>query len=77
MITPGPLLDGVTKTDVSKAGRTDALRGISHVVGFTVVMGPTGSSKSTLPQCAAGPDRPTSGTVMLSGTHMARPTRWS
>ncbi|MFE3033538.1 ABC transporter ATP-binding protein [Streptomyces canus] len=37
---------------------------------FTAVMGPSGSGKSTLLQCAAGLDRPTSGSVALSGTEL-------
>ncbi|MFE6409945.1 ABC transporter ATP-binding protein [Streptomyces sp. NPDC057837] len=35
--------------------------------GFTAVMGPSGSGKSTFLHCAAGLDRPTSGTVHLGG----------
>ncbi|TXS30779.1 ABC transporter ATP-binding protein [Streptomyces sp. ms191] len=38
---------------------------------FTAVMGPSGSGKSTLLQCAAGLDRPTSGTVEVAGTSLA------
>ncbi|MFE2991202.1 ABC transporter ATP-binding protein [Streptomyces sp. NPDC059262] len=38
---------------------------------FTAVMGPSGSGKSTLLQCAAGLDRPTSGTVAVAGTDLA------
>ncbi|QVQ54474.1 ABC transporter ATP-binding protein [Spiractinospora alimapuensis] len=34
---------------------------------FTAVMGPSGSGKSTLLHCAAGLDRPTSGSVYLDG----------
>ncbi|GHE82557.1 ABC transporter ATP-binding protein [Streptomyces longispororuber] len=34
---------------------------------FLAVMGPSGSGKSTLLQCAAGLDRPTSGTVRVEG----------
>ncbi|MFD9411379.1 ABC transporter ATP-binding protein [Streptomyces sp. NPDC059989] len=37
---------------------------------FTAVMGPSGSGKSTLLQCAAGLDRPTSGTVAVGGTDL-------
>jgi putative ABC transport system ATP-binding protein len=75
MTTPALMLDGVTKTYVSKAGRTHALRGVSHLFGagtFTAVMGPSGSGKSTLLQCAAGLDRPTSGTVVLGATDLGR-----
>jgi putative ABC transport system ATP-binding protein len=43
-----------------------------HPVTFTAVMGPSGSGKSTLLHCAAGLDRPTSGTVWLAGTDLAR-----
>ncbi|MFC8127694.1 ABC transporter ATP-binding protein [Streptomyces sp. NPDC057302] len=37
---------------------------------FTAIMGPSGSGKSTLLQCAAGLDRPTSGTVEVGGTEL-------
>ncbi|MFK4544853.1 putative ABC transport system ATP-binding protein [Streptomyces tendae] len=37
---------------------------------FTTVMGPSGSGKSTLLQCAAGLDRPTSGSVVVGGTEL-------
>ncbi|WP_268761369.1 ATP-binding cassette domain-containing protein, partial [Frankia sp. AvcI1] len=51
------------------------MRGVS--VGFrrgafTAVMGPSGSGKSTLLHCAAGLDRPTSGSVWLAGRDLAR-----
>ncbi|MBC7273468.1 MAG: ABC transporter ATP-binding protein [Streptomyces sp.] len=37
---------------------------------FTAVMGPSGSGKSTLLHCAAGLDRPTSGSVRIGGTEL-------
>ncbi|MEU9319425.1 ABC transporter ATP-binding protein [Streptomyces sp. NPDC048295] len=51
-------------------GGVDALDGIDLTVRagtFTAVMGPSGSGKSTLLHCAAGLDRPTSGTVEVGG----------
>ena len=48
-----------------------ALRGVSLTVpggSFLSIMGPSGSGKSTLLHCIAGLDRPTSGTVSVSGT---------
>ncbi|MGW1193313.1 ABC transporter ATP-binding protein [Streptomyces sp. NPDC002559] len=53
--------------------RVDALDGVDLAVRagtFTAVMGPSGSGKSTLLHCAAGLDRPTSGTVEVGGTEL-------
>ncbi|MFG2558880.1 ABC transporter ATP-binding protein [Streptomyces sp. NPDC048496] len=50
-----------------------ALDAVSCVVpagSFTAVVGPSGSGKSTFLQCAAGLDRPTSGTVRIGGTDL-------
>ncbi|MFD3834803.1 ABC transporter ATP-binding protein [Streptomyces sp. NPDC058642] len=54
-------------------GAVTALDGVSLGFGqgtFTAVMGPSGSGKSTLLQCAAGLDRPTSGSVRVGGTEL-------
>ena len=51
----------------------DALRGVSLEVGqgkLTAVMGPSGSGKSTLMHILAGLDKPTTGTVPVSGTEI-------
>jgi putative ABC transport system ATP-binding protein len=68
-------LDQVTKSYGRGSGAVHALRGISVGIPrgtFTAVMGPSGSGKSTFLQCAAGLDRPTSGTVVLGDTDIGR-----
>jgi putative ABC transport system ATP-binding protein len=66
-------LDGVRKV-YGRGGRgVVALDGVSvdfPVGTFTAVMGPSGSGKSTLLHCAAGLDRPTSGSVVLDGQEL-------
>ncbi|ADD42320.1 ABC transporter ATP-binding protein [Stackebrandtia nassauensis] len=55
-------------------GTVKALRGVDLDLpggGFTAVMGPSGSGKSTLLHCAAGLDRPSSGSVWLGATDLA------
>jgi len=53
----------------------EALRGVSLDIapgGLTAVMGPSGSGKSTLMHILAGLDRPTEGTVEISGESITR-----
>lgn len=50
----------------------DAVSCAVPVGSFTAVVGPSGSGKSTFLQCAAGLDRPTSGTVRIAGTDLGR-----
>ncbi|MER5612986.1 ABC transporter ATP-binding protein [Streptomyces sp. NPDC002215] len=66
--------DAVRLRSVRRAyGEVDALGSIDLTVRtgtFTAVMGPSGSGKSTLLHCAAGLDRPTSGTVEVGGVEL-------
>src|SRR5579872_824494 len=68
----------VRLTDVTKVyqeGITGALNGVSVTIEegeFTAIMGPSGSGKSTMLNLIAGLDRPTSGTVAVGGTDLAR-----
>jgi putative ABC transport system ATP-binding protein len=67
--------DTVTKAYGTGPGAVHALRGVTvsiPVASFTAVMGPSGSGKSTFLHCAAGLDRPTSGSVYLAGQDLAR-----
>ncbi|MFF8655888.1 ABC transporter ATP-binding protein [Streptomyces huasconensis] len=66
-------LRGVRRQYGRGAGAVHALAGVDLALprgSFTAVMGPSGSGKSTFLQCAAGLDRPTSGTVRLGGTEI-------
>jgi putative ABC transport system ATP-binding protein len=62
-------LRDVTRIYGAPDQRVTALDGVSLEFpsgSFTAVMGPSGSGKSTLLHCAAGLDRPTSGTVTVA-----------
>ncbi|WP_433129768.1 ABC transporter ATP-binding protein [Micromonospora sp. CA-240977] len=72
---PAVRLDSVSKE--YRSGKT-ALRALDAVSAgfprgtFTAVMGPSGSGKSTFLNCAAGLDRPTSGSVWLGDVELSR-----
>jgi putative ABC transport system ATP-binding protein len=62
-------LHAVTRTH--PGAHTAALHETTHAFPtgtFTAIMGPSGSGKSTLLHCAAGLDRPTSGSVRIGDT---------
>jgi putative ABC transport system ATP-binding protein len=68
-------LSMLRKTYGGGLNRVVALDGVSVVArpgSFTAVMGPSGSGKSTLLLCAAGLERPSSGTVVLGGVDLTR-----
>ncbi|TDD69552.1 ABC transporter ATP-binding protein [Jiangella aurantiaca] len=74
MTAPAVRLDAVTKVYGSGENRVTALQevGVDLATGtFTAVMGPSGSGKSTFLHCAAGLDRPTSGSVRLGDTELS------
>src|ERR1700712_3126462 len=64
-------LEGVSKRFWEGDGQVIALHEVTLRIPrgtFTAVMGPSGSGKSTFLHCAAGLDRPTSGSVFLGST---------
>ncbi len=75
-----PTRDVVRLTDVRKTygGRRTSVTALDGVTisfpgaTFTAVMGPSGSGKSTFLHCAAGLDRPTSGSVLLEDEELAK-----
>ena len=72
---PGAVVvaDDVTRRYGEGDTAVDALKGVSLEVGqrkLTAVMGPSGSGKSTLMHIMAGLDKPTTGTVEISGTEI-------
>jgi len=69
-------LDSVTKVYGRGGGAVTAINNVSVSVPpgtLTAVMGPSGSGKSTFLHCAAGLDRPTTGSVYLgsAGTDLS------
>ena len=74
MRIPAVEVDGVSKEYGRGNGSVRALDGVSLAFEpgtFTAIMGPSGSGKTTLLQCAAGLDRPDTGTVRIAGTDLA------
>ncbi|GCD45688.1 ABC transporter ATP-binding protein [Streptomyces paromomycinus] len=68
-------LESVTRSYRRGARTVAALDDVSVTVprgSFVAVMGRSGSGKTTFLQCAAGLDRPTSGTVRIDGTDLSR-----
>ncbi|GAA2252974.1 ABC transporter ATP-binding protein [Actinomadura luteofluorescens] len=78
--TPAAEADEVVRLEAVRKVYGGSRRGVAALDGvtlrldrgsFTAVMGPSGSGKSTLLHCAAGLERPTSGTVHLAGADLA------
>jgi putative ABC transport system ATP-binding protein len=78
--TPDPYAPGVVRLESVRkvyGGAKNAVTALDDVsIGlnrgsFTAVMGPSGSGKSTFLHCAAGLDRPTSGSIVLDGVDLA------
>lgn len=72
-LVPAASVRGLTKTYGRGDTAVHALRSVDLDLApgrFTAVMGPSGSGKSTLMHCLAGLDRPTEGTVTITGTEI-------
>jgi putative ABC transport system ATP-binding protein len=69
------VLSGVTKRYTRGKDIVNALDGVDLTIGDgdrLVIQGPTGGGKSTLLQMLGGLDKPTSGSIELDGTDLAR-----
>jgi putative ABC transport system ATP-binding protein len=74
-VAPAIALTDVRKVHGKGESSVVALDGVSLEIpsgSFTAIMGPSGSGKSTFLHVAAGLDRPTSGSVALAGTELAK-----
>src|ERR671911_747676 len=72
---PVVVADDVTRRYGEGDTAVDALKGVSLEVGqskLSAAMGPSGSGKSSLMHIMAGLDKPTTGTVEISGTEITR-----
>ena len=71
---PALIADQLFRSYPSGEGRVEALRGVSLTLqkgDFVAIMGPSGCGKSTLLQLCGAMDRPTQGSIQISGAEPA------